>query len=75
MIFEKPHSPFGSDVRVISAQLEQTSMLAGYSQDGAIFSYENTRLTLVLVGFNLENVSKVGQPLYSILKDIDTMLM
>ena len=60
-MFEKPHSPFDSDVRVISAQLEQTSMLSGYSPDGSIFSYENTRLTLILIGFNLEDVSKVGQ--------------
>ena len=48
-----------SDVRVISAGLDETSSLSGYSQDGAIFSYEKTRLALRLVGFSLENVSKV----------------
>ena len=62
-MFEKLHSPFESDARVISAQLEKTSMLSGYSEDGSIFSYENTRLTLILVGFSLENVSKVWQTL------------
>ena len=62
-MFEKLHSPFESDVRVISAHLEHTSMLSGYSEDGSIFSYENTRLALILVGFNLENISKVGKTL------------
>ena len=44
---------------MISSQLEQTSTVADYSQDGTIFLYENTPVTLQLVGINIEKVSKV----------------
>ena len=44
---------------MISAQLAVTSPSSGYTQEGTIFLYENTPVTLNLVGIHWERVTKV----------------
>ena len=44
---------------MISAQLAVTSPSSGYTQDGTIFLYENTPVTINLVGTHWEKVTKV----------------
>jgi len=47
------------DIRVVSLQLDSTSMISGYAEDGQLFIYENTPTVINIVGLHLEEIEKI----------------